>query len=181
MALELLRGTIKHYKCKRDYATFVFNDKDKTAFGAIAIAAGLAGLSGQAIGTASAAASMEEAADYLEFELDGKSVKGWVWCSPFQEGEAVEVVGEWKVGHFEAYAVARPEDRIVALYPHCSRGAKRHVNTAVKWWFWGNSFMMLLVLLMVGYLGLSSTLEKFLMFLPIALGGGLYSFTASSV
>ena len=44
MALELLRGTITNYKCTRDYANFVFDDSDKTKFGAIAIAAGLVGL-----------------------------------------------------------------------------------------------------------------------------------------
>ena len=164
MPLELLRGTITNYKCTRDYANFVFDDSDKTKFGAVAIAAGLVGLSGQAISTASAAASMEEAADYLEFEINGKPVEGWVWCSPFQEGEAVEVVGEWKGDHFEAYAVARPEDRIVALYPHCSKGAKKHVKTAVKWWFWGNSIsimFMLSILALIAY-SVDGNLDKYL-------------------
>ena len=37
MALGLLRGNIKNYKRTRDYANFVFDDSDKTAFGAIAM------------------------------------------------------------------------------------------------------------------------------------------------
>lgn len=143
MVLQVVRGVISNYKCKRDYANFVFDDSDKTKFGAIAIAAGLVGLSGQAISTATSASSMEEAADYLEFEIDSKPVKGWVWCSPFQEGETVEVVGEWLGDHFEAYAVARPEDRIVALYPHCSKGAKKHVKTAVEWWIKGTALVLI--------------------------------------
>ena len=84
MALEVLKGRISGYKRKRDEASFVFTDDDREGLGVIAIAAGLAGLSGQAISTASAAASTEEDADYLEFQIDGKPVRGWVWRSPFR-------------------------------------------------------------------------------------------------
>ena len=140
MALEKLNGTIKNYKRSRKYADFVFDDSDKTKIGVVAIATGLAGLSGQAISLASAETS--EAADYIEFELDGKPVKGWVWRSPFREDDKVEVVAEWQGDHYEAYAVARPEDRIVALYPHCSRGAKLHVKNAWKWWLKGTAVSM---------------------------------------
>ena len=142
MALERLSGTIRNYKRKRESANFVFSDSDKTAVGVVAIAAGLAGLSGQAISLASA--DLEEPADFLEFDLDGKSVKGWVWRSPFREGDAVEIVAEWQQDHYELYAVARPEDRIVALYPHCSRGAERHVKNVVKWWLIAGGIVSLL-------------------------------------
>lgn len=37
-------------------------------------------------------------------------------------------------GHWEALAVARPADRIIALYPHLSRGRKAHVIAAIFLW-----------------------------------------------
>ena len=179
MALERLSGKIKNYTRTRKHADFVFDDSDKTKIGVVAIAAGLAGLSGQAISLASA--DTNEAADYIEFELDGKPVKGWVWRSPFREDDAVEIVAEWQNDHYEAYAVARPEDRIVALYPHCSRGVKRHVKNAWKWWFWGTSisvFIIMVMLMGIGYSAdgnLHSFMSKFFFFLSW-LSLGFFSF-----
>ena len=73
--LVKLIGTIRNYKATRAEASFVFTDSDRTKLGVIAIAAGIAGLSGPAISTASYAASTVETADYVEFELDGNPVK----------------------------------------------------------------------------------------------------------
>ena len=134
MGLEVLRGRISHYRAERHFADFVFNDQDRKGMGVLAVAAGLAGLSGQAVGMASAAGSTKEEADYLQFEIDGKPVKGWVWRSPFQEGDRVEVVAEWQTDHYELYAITRPADNTIALYPHCSRGSKSHWRNA--WWWW---------------------------------------------
>ena len=135
MGLEVLRGRISHYQAERHFADFVFTDQDRKGMGVLAVAAGLAGLSGQAVGMASAAGSTKEEADYLQFEIDGKPVKGWVWRSPFQEGDRVEVVAEWQTDHYELYAITRPADNTIALYPHCSRGSKSHWRNA--WWWWG--------------------------------------------
>jgi hypothetical protein len=94
----------------------------------------LAGQSGQAISTASNASNTEEQADYLQFTLNGVTVKGWVWRSPFKEGDNVDVAAEWQIGHYEIFGIARPSDRMIALYPHCSRGRARHIKNAIKWW-----------------------------------------------
>jgi hypothetical protein len=141
--LVKLTGTITNYQCTRDSASFVFTDADRNTMGVIAIAATIAGLSGPAIATAANVTSTEEDADYVEFNLDGKPVKGWVWRSPFKEGDAVEVAAEWHVDHYEASAIARPVDRIIALYPHCSRGRARHVKNAMKW---GGAFILFFLL-----------------------------------
>jgi len=154
--LVKLSGTIRNYRCTRASASFVFTDDDRYALGVVAVAAGLAGLSGQAIATASAAASADEEADYVEFELDGQPVKGWVWRSPFKEGDQVEVAAEWQGEHYEAGGIARPADRMIALYPHCSRGKSRHIKNAVKWWFIGVSALVLFM-----------TIYAFLMFSPL--------------
>ncbi|MBS1159021.1 MAG: hypothetical protein H6R15_1440 [Proteobacteria bacterium] len=144
MALQILKGRIARYTKKRDVANFVFTDDDRATMGVVAIAASLAGLSGQAISTATVAASTEEEADYLEFELEGMPVKGWVWRSPFKEGDEVEVAAEWQEEHYELYAAARPIDRTLALYPHCSRASKSHWRNIQKWWLQGTSAILLL-------------------------------------
>ncbi|MDI3384285.1 putative type VI secretion system effector [Xenophilus aerolatus] len=137
VGLVKLSGTITRYTCQRADASFFFTESDDMKIGVVAVAAALAGVSGPAIATASYA-SAEEPADYLEFELEGEPVKGWVWRSPFKDGDAVDVAAEWQDDHYEIAAVARPADGIIALYPHCSRGTVRHVKNALKWWFWGS-------------------------------------------
>jgi hypothetical protein len=124
--LVKLTGRISGYKCTRARASFVFTPSDQTKMGVIAVAAGLAGLSGQAISTAANTSDMEEEADYVEFSVDGQEVKGWVWRSPFKEGDAVVVAATRQDQRFESFGIARPEDKTVALYPHCSRGVARH-------------------------------------------------------
>ncbi|UXY16954.1 hypothetical protein N8I74_08080 [Chitiniphilus purpureus] len=140
MPIHLLRGKISNLRKKRESASFFFTDSDKTTMGVIAVAAAAIGAGSQAIAVASATTSVEEEADYLEFELDGCDIRGWVWRSPFGEGDEVEAAVEKQGGHFIAYAITRPSDHTIALYPHCSRGKLAHVKNAVKWWLLGVSF-----------------------------------------
>lgn len=146
MSLQKLTGTIENLKCQRQEAHFVFTESSRNVMGVTALAAGIAGLSGQAIAMAQNAESLKEEADYLEFTLDGKLIKGWVWANPFRNGNEVEIAAEWLVDHFEAYAIARPSDRIIALYPHCSRGKTTHIKNAAKWWFFGTTISMIFCL-----------------------------------
>ena len=136
--LQLLSGVISDYRCSRKSANFVFSDADKSSLGVIAVAASLAGASGLAASTA-ASATAEEEADYLEFTLNGYQIKGWVWRSPFENGDNVELIVELRDGYYEAFAIARARDRIVALYPHCSRGRARHWMIVVWWWLIGST------------------------------------------
>lgn len=143
-----LSGRISNYKCTRARASFVFTQSDQTKMGVVAVAAGLAGLSGQAISAAANASDMEETADYIEFTLAGKQIKGWVWRSPFKEGDDIETAVEQRSDHFEAYIVASPKNRLVALYPHCSRGTRSHLKNALKLWsIVASSFATAVVLL----------------------------------
>lgn len=140
-------GVIRNYRTERASASFVFTKADQTRLGVLAVAAGLAGLGGQAISTAANAGSVEEDADYVEFDLDGMAVRSWMWRSPFAEGDFVEVVGELENGVLNAAAIARPADRTVALYPHCSRGRMTHIRNAVKWWLIGSTGVAVLCLI----------------------------------
>jgi hypothetical protein len=101
--------------------------------GATAIAAGLTGLGAVAAGLGAMAMDTTEEADLLEFELDGKPVKAWVWVSVFKEGDEVEVVAEPDGDGWRGYGIRRMSDRIVALHPHCSRGRYAHYKASFSW------------------------------------------------
>jgi hypothetical protein len=135
--LVKISGKIENYRCTRGRASFVFTENDRTKLGVIAVAASLAGLGGQAISTASYVTDNEEDADYVEFDLNGSPVKGWVWRSPFKDGDEVEAAAEWRNDHYEVAGISLPKDRLIALYPHCSRGKKCHIKNSIKWWFLG--------------------------------------------
>ncbi|WP_112069038.1 putative type VI secretion system effector [Herbaspirillum rubrisubalbicans] len=133
---ELIKisGTIRHYTCERGEASFVLTRKDKARMGMVSVALAAAGMGGQAIATASNAAGMQEEADYVEFDLDGKKVKGWLWRSPFKEGDVVDAAVVWQGEYFELVALANPADRTIALYPHCVRGRRAFYALVFRWW-----------------------------------------------
>ncbi len=142
---KLLRGSIRNLRGTRTSQEFLFTDADRMAMGVTAVTAGLAGLGGVAIGLAASAEDTAEEADLLEFELDGKSIRAWVWVSVFREGDEVEVVAEQFGRVWHAFGIRRISDRIVALHPHCSRGRYAHYKATVRWWFLIYSMMMLVM------------------------------------
>jgi len=101
--------------------------------GATAVAASLVGLGGVAVGLSGMAMDTTEEADLLEFDLDGKPVKAWVWWSVFAEGDEVEVVAERLGDIWQAFGIRRLSDKIVALHPHCSRGRLAHYRASFRW------------------------------------------------
>ena len=129
----LLRGFIKNFRKTRCNHDFLFSDADRAKMGATAVAAGLVGLGGIAVGLSGMAMDTTEEADLLEFELDGKSVRAWVWSSVFTEGDEVEVVAERWGENWQAFGIRRLSDKIVALHPHCSRGRFAHYRASFKW------------------------------------------------
>jgi len=133
---ELIKisGTIRHYTCERGEASFVLTRRDKARMGMVSVALAVAGMGGQAIATASNAASLQEEADYVEFDLNGKEVKGWLWRSPFKEGDVVDAAVAWQGYYFELVALAKPSDRMIALYPHCVRGRRAFYTLVFRWW-----------------------------------------------
>ena len=95
-----LSGTICNLKVTRDSASFFFTRDDQMQMGGVAIAAAIAGLGGPAIASASNASAVDEEADYLEFDLNGQSVKGWVWRNPpFKNGDVVDVAAQFVGDH----------------------------------------------------------------------------------
>ena len=131
--MRLLHGRIGNLRKLRCSQDFFFTDADRAKMGATAVAAGVVGLGGVAVGLSGMAMDTTEEADLIEFELDGKPVKAWVWWSVFSEGDEVEVVAERWGETWQAFGVRRLSDRIVALHPHCSRGRLAHYRASFKW------------------------------------------------
>jgi hypothetical protein len=129
----LLRGRICNLRKTRRSQDFFFTDADRARMGATAVAASLAGLGGAAVGLSGMAMDTTEEADLLEFELDGKAIKAWVWWSVFAEGDEVEVVAERWGDTWQAFGIRRIVDKIVALHPHCSRGRFAHYRASFRW------------------------------------------------
>jgi hypothetical protein len=153
-------GIIKGYKSTRSSASFVFTETDQNQMGVVAVAAALAGLGGQAIAVASNATSLEEEADFLEFEMGDTVLKGWVWRSPFKDGDEVRAAAEWNGEYYEIFGIVRPSDRMIALYPHCSRAKTRHILNAVKWWLIVSIGIQLFVTIFIYLIGnLQGTLD----------------------
>lgn len=138
----ILRGVVSNFSKERATGDFLLSDADRSAAGLTAVAAALAG-SGGAVGLASLAGIKEEA-DKVQFELNGKKITGWLMWSPFKNGDEVEVVAELlRDGTYRSFAVLKPEDRTIALYPHCSRGRIAHYKNSLKWFFYGIRFYFL--------------------------------------
>ncbi|MDN7895624.1 putative type VI secretion system effector [Burkholderia cepacia] len=131
--MQLLRGRIGNLRKSRCSQDFFFTDADRAKMGATAIAAGVVGLGGVAVGASGMAMDTTEEADLIEFELDGKPVKAWVWWSVLSEGDEVEVVAERWGETWQAFGVRRLSDKIVALHPHCSRGRFAHYRASFRW------------------------------------------------
>ena len=150
---RLLRGHIRNLLASRRSQGFLFTDGDRAAMGVTAVAAGLAGLGGVAIGLAALESDVAEDADLLEFQLDGKSIRAWVWVSVFEEGDEVEIVAEQFGRVWHPFGIRRISDRIVALHPHCCRGRYAHYKATVRWWFLIYTMMMLVMVMVMVALG----------------------------
>jgi hypothetical protein len=133
----LLRGAISGLNRSRRNHDFVLTEAQHLQVGATAIAASVMGMGANAISLIGMAGNSDEEADWVEFELDGKQVKGWLWMMPMRNGDNVEVVAEQTgKNRYVAYAVKRDGDNLLAVYPHATAGRKVHYRKSIKVWIW---------------------------------------------
>lgn len=131
----VLKGKIEGYSCNKSSANFISSEVEGSASTG-ALAAALAGDSGVAMSLISASGNANEEADYVEFSISGRKVKGWLKQSPFAEGDSVEVVAENVSQGLNLMAVVRHHDRVIALRPHLSMGRRAYMVHVLKWWWW---------------------------------------------
>ncbi|MFL9867990.1 hypothetical protein PQR67_27770 [Paraburkholderia fungorum] len=135
--MELLRGTISNLRTRRRQQDFVMNQVQHERMEATAAGAALLGMSASAIGLLNMSANSEEEADWVEFDLDDRHMEGWLWKMPVFNGDEVEVVVEkGPKGRYFVYSVRRPEDGVVAVYPHATSGRSARFSSIMKMMFW---------------------------------------------
>lgn len=185
---QLVRGHIKNLRKRRCRRDFVFTAVDRTKMGGTAIAAGLSGLAAVAAGLGAMSIDTAEEADLLEFELDGKLVKAWLWVSVFEEGDEVEVVAEPDGDSWMGYGIRRTSDRIVALHPHCSRGRYAHYRASLSWFVKIVGSILIASWILTAIISYFKSLPsreigEFILFVlgGSALGAAIYAFIAFSV
>lgn len=170
---KLLRGRITNLRKTRRGQDFFFTDSDRKKMGATAIAAGLAGLGGIAVGLSGMAMDTTEEADLLEFDLDGKPIKAWVWQSVFGEGDEVEVVAEQWGSTWQGYGIRRISDKIVALHPHCSRGRYAHYKASLRLWLKVCVPLLLFMYILTGAIAFFESMDNWTGMVQMWAWGGL--------
>ena len=116
------REYFREYFGPKAYRTSILSkitDGHRGAAAAAAIATGSPGV-GTAIMTESE--SSNNSAEYVQGIINGKPFRGWVGITRLHAGDNVDMIAEWQHDHYEIYAIALPEERIVSICPQCDMG-----------------------------------------------------------
>ncbi|WP_392561857.1 putative type VI secretion system effector [Orbus sturtevantii] len=106
---------------------------------------------------------------YISGKLNGTiSLKGWLGCFQFNDGDQVEVVAEQHADHYEVYAMLKPAEQIICIIPPCSGGRNKLLKNFITSFF---IFYVLFSLFMI-YVFFSFNLEDILIVF-FTLGGFL--------
>ncbi|MHA6311030.1 putative type VI secretion system effector [Pantoea sp. S-LA4] len=148
--LEKISGRLESFGCEyfkeyfdvKAYRTSTLpdiSDGQRGVAAAVAIAAGSPGV-GAAIMAESDSAY--DTAGFVQGEINGRPFRGWVGRTRLQTGDEVEMVVEWQHDHYEVYAIALPEERIVSIIPKCDMGHIAHALWRIK-----NMFILIMILM----------------------------------
>ncbi|WP_190284554.1 putative type VI secretion system effector [Citrobacter sp. S-77] len=86
--------------------------------------------------------SSNDTAEYVQGTINGKPFRGWVGTTGLKAGDNVDMIAEWQHDHYEVYAIALPEERIVSICPKCDMGHIAHMLWRIK-----NMFILTAILL----------------------------------
>ena len=109
----------------------------------------LSGNGGLAVGNMAVNYGMSIAkgkAYWVEFDVEGRTLKGWLGGVYFKDGDAVDVVVE---GHDTLLAVNSSDERVIAILPPCGSSPKM-IYKYMRYTFLG-IFLFLLLFLGVGF------------------------------
>jgi len=105
------------------------SDGQRGAAAAVAIAAGSPGVGAVIMAESE---SSNDTAEYVQGTINGKPFRGWVGITRLQAGDNVDMIAEWQYDHYEVYAIALPEVRIVSICPKCDMGHIAHMLCRIK-------------------------------------------------
>ena len=88
--------------------------------------------------------SSNNSAEYVQGMINGQPFRGWVGVTRVQAGDEVDMIVEWQHDHYEVYAIALPDDRIVSMCPKCDMGHIAHMLWRIK-----NMFILTAIIMFV--------------------------------
>ncbi|MEX3958337.1 putative type VI secretion system effector [Trinickia sp. EG282A] len=133
----LLCGRIANLQRSRRSHDFVLSQAQQWQVSVTGLGAAAMGMGAAGIGLINMAANSDEEADWVEFELDGKHIEGWLWMMPMRNGDKVEVVAQQAgENQYLAFAVRRESDDLLAVYPHATAGRKAHYKNMMRIMLW---------------------------------------------
>ncbi|NUU64709.1 hypothetical protein HQN64_01100 [Enterobacteriaceae bacterium BIT-l23] len=148
--LEKISGRLESFskECFREYfdvkayRTSTLPDISDGQRGAAAAAAIAAGSPGVGATIMAESESSNDTADYVQGTINGRAFRGWVGITRLQTGDDVEMIAGWQHDHYQVYAIALPEERIVSICPKCDMGHIAHMLWRIK-----NMFILTAILL----------------------------------
>lgn len=130
--MVLLRGAISGLNRSRRSHGFVLTEAQHQQIGLTAIVASAMDMGTTGMGLIGMAGNTDEEADWVEFELSGKQVEGWLWMLRMRNGDIVEVVAERRetivMSLTQSSATAIPTRRVSA----CDSREKVHYRKSIK-------------------------------------------------
>jgi hypothetical protein len=129
---DLIRGTLTELSIN-DAEVNLVSDVQSTSAGGIAVGLATAGLAGAATNALLAEAGARDNVQTFSATVAGERIVGCVSKVSFRDGDEVEcAIDRQPDGTLVAYAIRRPTDRTVWMFPHCSRGRRKHWLYALK-------------------------------------------------
>jgi hypothetical protein len=138
--LEKISGQLEsfHYERFREYfgpkayRTSTLPEISDGKRGTAAAAAIAAGSPGVGVTIMAESDSSNSSAEYVQGIINGKPFRGWVGVTRCRAGDCVDIIAEWQHDHYEVYAIALPEERIVSVCPECDMGHIAHMLWRIK-------------------------------------------------
>ena len=112
--------------------------------GAVAAAAIVAGSPGAGAVMMAESESSNDPAEYVQGMINGRPFRGWVGVTRLRAGDNVDMIAGWQYDHYEVYAIALPEERIVSVCPKCDMGHIAHMLCRIK-----NMFILTAIIMFI--------------------------------
>lgn len=131
--LTLISGRLSELRIEDSEENFVSSGGAEVVAGATATGLAVAGLAGAATTSLYAASGGSDSVQSFTGIVDGKRISGRFSKIWFKNGDHLEcAVDQLTDESCTAYAVRRPSDQTLWMFPHCSRGSKKHWKYARK-------------------------------------------------
>lgn len=144
---QVLEGEIKHLRTEDTHVHYLENTKQQQAIAGGTAILQVAMEQAVAVNSVQATAYEGDPVDGFIMEVEGKTVRGSFWRVTFKDGDRVQIIGHEIAGISEAVAVAKPDERIIWMQPHCERGTQAQRNNLLKCSCWFILFMYFCALL----------------------------------